>query len=203
VTTVHTGVPLEPMTRDVKRTVEALPQTPAEAVAPLAVPPRAAAGRTREGQTRTQAIPGVIGALLQLPGAAIRAVGPLVPPTLGPGPRGHRVRTAPVHRAQVGVRAQIVARVRRQRHTVLGHARAAPAQTIVRVVRVVAVSVAGVPAVIVRVVRVVAVSVAVRVAVASIGIAVRASIGQSAGLTRLTSRKRSWPRNWTRTPGAA
>ena len=184
-TTVHTGVPLEAMTRDAKRTVEALPQTQAEAGAPLAVPPRAAAGRTREGQTRTQAIPGVIGVRLQSRGAAIRAVGPLVPPTLAPGPREHRVRTAPVHRARVGVRAQIVARVRRQRHTVLGHARAAPAQTIVRVVRVVAVSVA------------------VRVAVASIGIAVRASIGQSAGLTRLTSRKRSWPRNWTRTPGAA
>jgi hypothetical protein len=117
-----------------------------------------------------------------------------------------------------------VARVRRQRHTVLDHARTTHAQTIVRVVRlvrvvvvsvrgvpavivrlvrVVVVSVGGVPAVIVRVVRVVVVSVEVRVVVASIGIAVRASIGLSAELTRLTSRKRSWPRNSTRMPGAA
>ena len=206
-TTVHTDVPLEPMNREGNRTVEILPQTQAEAVALPAVPTRAAAGRVRESPVQLGAVPGVIGVRLPLPGAAIPAIDQLVPSTLDPGTRAHRVRTAPVHRAPVVVLAKIAARVQGEPLLVHGRARTVHALAIVPVVRAVAARVAGVavvivPVVIVRVVWAVVVSVGVRIAVAMIG-AVRALIGRSAELTRLTFRKRSWPRNSTRTPGVA
>jgi hypothetical protein len=157
VTTVHTDVPLEPMNREANRTVEILPQTQAEAVALRAVPTGAAAGKVREGPVRLPAVPGVIGVRLLLPGGAIPAIGPLVPPTLGLDTRAHRVRIAPAHRAPVVVLAKIAARVRGEpllvhRGALTVRALMVHALVIVRGVRAAVVSVAAVPAASVRVV---------------------------------------------------